>query len=96
MIDPHDCALLRLHIRWLPLRPVDREFLSLSLPRSLFNLTMHQYTGESPINTPWIGLKRLVHPSRQGVKEAFWGEEMMQKRNEKKQGNGKNGVDGKV
>ncbi|KAK6383852.1 glycerol channel [Exophiala oligosperma] len=31
------------------------------------------YTGESPINTPWMGLKRLVHPSKKGIKEAFYG-----------------------
>ena len=22
------------------------------------------FTGESPINTPWMGLKRLLHPTR--------------------------------
>ncbi|KAL2426633.1 Aquaglyceroporin-9 [Exophiala dermatitidis] len=31
------------------------------------------YTGESPINTPWMGLKRVVHPSKQGIKEAITG-----------------------
>jgi len=31
------------------------------------------YTGESPINTPWMGLKRVVHPTRKGVKEAITG-----------------------
>jgi aquaglyceroporin related protein, other eukaryote len=31
------------------------------------------FTGESPINTPWIGTKRLVKPSRKGVKEAIQG-----------------------
>ena len=24
---------------------------------------MFLYTGESPINTPWIGLRRLIRPS---------------------------------
>ena len=31
------------------------------------------YTGESPINTPYIGLKRIVRPTRKGVKEAIMG-----------------------
>ncbi|KAK5061301.1 hypothetical protein LTR84_007843 [Exophiala bonariae] len=31
------------------------------------------YTGESPINTPWIGLKRVVRPTRKGIKEAIMG-----------------------
>lgn len=31
------------------------------------------YTGESPINTPWMGWKRVVKPTRQGVREAIWG-----------------------
>lgn len=31
------------------------------------------YTGESPINTPWMGLKRIVRPTRKGVKEAIMG-----------------------
>ena len=31
------------------------------------------YTGESPINTPWMGLKRVVRPTRQGIKEAIIG-----------------------
>ena len=28
------------------------------------------FTGESPINTPWMGLKRLVRPSKKGAKQA--------------------------
>ncbi|KAK5199269.1 glycerol channel [Exophiala xenobiotica] len=31
------------------------------------------YTGESPINTPWMGLKRVVHPTKKGIKEAITG-----------------------
>jgi hypothetical protein len=31
------------------------------------------FTGESPINTPFLGLKRIVRPTRQGVKEAVNG-----------------------
>lgn len=31
------------------------------------------YTGESPINTPWMGLKRVVHPTRKGIREAITG-----------------------
>lgn len=31
------------------------------------------YTGESPINTPWMGLKRLVRPHREGIKGAITG-----------------------
>ena len=31
------------------------------------------YTGESPVNTPWLGLRRLVKPSREGIKEAIYG-----------------------
>ena len=29
-----------------------------------FLYDMFLYTGESPINTPWIGLKRLIRPRR--------------------------------
>jgi len=25
---------------------------------------MFLFTGDSPINTPWMGLKRLLHPTR--------------------------------
>jgi aquaglyceroporin related protein, other eukaryote len=28
------------------------------------------FTGESPINTPWMGLKRFLRPSEMGVKQA--------------------------
>lgn len=31
------------------------------------------FTGESPLNTPAIGLKRVVRPTRKGVKEAIQG-----------------------
>jgi len=31
------------------------------------------FTGESPINTPWMGLKRLIRPSRKGVKKGITG-----------------------
>lgn len=31
------------------------------------------FTGESPINTPWMGWKRVVRPSRKGMKEAWTG-----------------------
>jgi len=31
------------------------------------------YTGESPINTPWMGVKRVVHPTKKGIKEAITG-----------------------
>ncbi|KIW98450.1 uncharacterized protein Z519_00111 [Cladophialophora bantiana CBS 173.52] len=31
------------------------------------------YTGESPMNTPWMGIKRLVHPTRKGIMEAITG-----------------------
>ena len=31
------------------------------------------YTGESPLNTPWMGWKRVVHPSRKGIKAAITG-----------------------
>ncbi|KAI1617626.1 aquaglyceroporin like protein [Exophiala viscosa] len=31
------------------------------------------YTGESPMNTPWLGLKRVVRPSKKGIKEAITG-----------------------
>jgi aquaglyceroporin related protein, other eukaryote len=31
------------------------------------------FTGESPINTPWMGLKRLFHPPKKSVKKAISG-----------------------
>ena len=31
------------------------------------------FTGESPINTPWMGVKRVVRPTRKGAKEAWTG-----------------------
>ena len=31
------------------------------------------FTGESPINTPYMGLKRIFRPSKKGVKEAVVG-----------------------
>ncbi|RVX71529.1 hypothetical protein B0A52_05101 [Exophiala mesophila] len=31
------------------------------------------YTGDSPINTPWMGWKRVFKPTRKGVHEAIWG-----------------------
>ena len=106
VIDPHDRTILRLHVRRIPLRLINREFLSVYRLEShwpvaiallfLSTLTIQQYTGESPVNTPWLGLKRLVHPSREGVQKAFWGEEMMEKRREKHEQSGKSGVDRKV
>lgn len=29
------------------------------------------YTGKSPINTPWIGLRRLAHPDKERIKKAI-------------------------
>lgn len=31
------------------------------------------FTGESPINTPWMGVKRIVRPSRKDAKESWSG-----------------------
>lgn len=28
------------------------------------------YTGKSPINTPWFGIKTLLHPTKEGIKKA--------------------------
>ena len=29
------------------------------------------FTGESPINTPWMGLKRVVRPDMKAIKAEF-------------------------
>ena len=31
------------------------------------------FTGDSPINTPFLGVKRIVRPSKKGAKEAITG-----------------------
>jgi aquaglyceroporin related protein, other eukaryote len=31
------------------------------------------FTGQSPINTPWMGLKRLIRPSRKGGDQTITG-----------------------
>lgn len=31
------------------------------------------YTGDSPINTPWMGVKRIVKPSKKDIKESITG-----------------------
>lgn len=31
------------------------------------------FTGESPMNTPWMGTKRILRPNRKGIKEAITG-----------------------
>jgi len=31
------------------------------------------FTGESPINTPYMGVKRIVRPTRKGIKEEIVG-----------------------
>lgn len=28
------------------------------------------FTGESPVNTPWIGVKRVVRPKRKAIKQS--------------------------
>lgn len=32
------------------------------------------YTGESPLNKPWWGFKRYMHPSRKALKKAWHGD----------------------
>jgi aquaglyceroporin related protein len=46
-------------------------FFGCSLGGFLYDLFI--YTGESPLNTPWMGMKRIIHPTRKGVKEAIQG-----------------------
>ena len=31
------------------------------------------FTGESPINTPWMGVKRVVRPSKKDIKQSITG-----------------------
>jgi aquaglyceroporin related protein len=51
--------------------PMICPFIGCTFGGFLYDLLI--YTGESPINTPWIGIKRVVHPTRQGIKEAITG-----------------------
>lgn len=32
------------------------------------------YTGESPLNKPWWGFQRYLHPNRESLKRAWHGE----------------------
>ena len=47
--------------------PMFCPFIGGSLGGFIYDLLI--FTGESPINTPWLGLKRLVRPSRAGSKK---------------------------
>ena len=37
------------------------------------------FTGESPVNTPWVGLKRVVRPDWAAVKRELTGRELDEK-----------------
>jgi aquaglyceroporin related protein, other eukaryote len=45
--------------------------LGCSLGGFLYDLLI--YKGESPINTPWIGMKRVIRPNWKGIMEAIHG-----------------------
>jgi aquaglyceroporin related protein, other eukaryote len=46
-------------------------FFGCSLGGFLYDLLI--FTGESPLNTPWIGTKRILKPNRKHIKQAIWG-----------------------
>ncbi|KEF60941.1 aquaglyceroporin like protein, other eukaryote [Exophiala aquamarina CBS 119918] len=51
--------------------PMIAPFIGCAFGGFMYDLLI--YTGESPINTPWIGMKRVVRPTKKGVKEAIMG-----------------------
>ena len=101
--DTHGGPVPRLLIRRLPVRPYDRKFPHplhsnhLILGGAILaNVLGIKYTGESPINTPWLGVKRVVQPTRQGVRDAVFGEEYERKRRRMAEQRQDGGIDGKV
>lgn len=53
------------HYFWIPMVA---PFLGCTFGGWLYDFFL--FTGESPVNTPWMGLKRLVRPGRKLVEES--------------------------
>jgi aquaglyceroporin related protein, other eukaryote len=54
-----------------PQVPMICPFIGCTLGGFLYDALI--FTGDSPINTPWMGVKRVVRPSRKGIKQAWSG-----------------------
>lgn len=49
--------------------PMICPFIGAAFGGFLYDLLI--YTGKSPINTEWLGIKSMVHPSKHGIKKAI-------------------------